>query len=149
MWTPALNPGVPPFHMVNHGLALDAARVDRMPEWLPKLVEMRRQALIAEGIDPLASPSSPRGKILFSKYGDSVLDTAAESVSDLLFDGMERPSWDTWIWQSDAETLLAWIPADLIEKAQDGIEVTPVGNLRWVTHLDAPWIETLKNTSQI
>jgi hypothetical protein len=87
-----------------------------------------------------------RGGRLLVYFPDADLcDGAAEVGSNGFFDVFNAPPWDTWIaYFSDARPelcgydsyLVAYVPAGLVETANNGIVVNPEECIQWLSNAD-------------
>ena len=60
------------------------------------------------------------GRLLLFAPQDSLSDGAATVASEGFFDTDNVPAWDTWRYFDD-QTLVSWVPHQLISKVQSGI----------------------------
>jgi len=72
------------------------------------------------------------GKFLLYVPEENVSDGASELFSLGFFDENDAPPWDTWIAFSK-NTLLSWVPSELVHLVQHGIDVNPVDCIHWMT----------------
>jgi hypothetical protein len=91
------------------------------------------------------------GRLLMFAPDDSLSDGAAEVNTNGFFDFDNIPPWDTWVaYLYESELLnyfVSWIPAQLIELADTGIEVNPEACIRWLEELDSPVVTALREES--
>jgi hypothetical protein len=88
------------------------------------------------------SPPDLFGGRLLVYFPDAELcDGAAEAESNGFLDVHNCPPWDTWVGffsdsadpsSSDANYLVAWIPAEFVELVSAGIAVNPEGCIAWL-----------------
>jgi len=71
------------------------------------------------------------GRMVIYVPEENVADGASEAASSGFFDLYDAPPWDVWVAYAD-RTLLAWVPPQLIGLAQTGLDVNPVGCIRWL-----------------
>ena len=71
------------------------------------------------------------GKILATKYGETVVDGASEFQSYGLVDIYDLPPIDTWIYL-DKKTLYSWIPIEIIPSITNAINVNCMDLMDWV-----------------
>jgi hypothetical protein len=88
------------------------------------------------------------GSFLLYDPDSNLSDGCAEMLSGGFFDVDNAPPWDTWIWylvEPDLETrvrvawssyLVAWVPSELVDLADVGIDVNPERCIRWAGDLD-------------
>ena len=96
------------------------------------LVQKRSELLRSKGQGTLADrESKDEGRMLVYSPSENVEDGASEVASGGFFDVYDAPPWDVWVAYSDC-SLLAWVPPQLIGLAQSGIDVNPVGCIRWL-----------------
>ena len=70
------------------------------------------------------------GRILAYWPGENLADGAARSATAGFFDVNNVPPWDTWLAFVDG-ALYAWVPAELVDRVQQGIDVNPEECIRW------------------
>jgi hypothetical protein len=116
------------------------------------VISRRRQELY--GID-LSSREMPRGRLLVYYPEAELSDGAAEVASQEFFDVYNAPPWGTWIGyfedpgsdESYGPYVLSWIPEELIEVANSGIEVNPEECIAWLDQINVgvrPIVELLQ-----
>jgi hypothetical protein len=83
------------------------------------------------------------GRLLVYFPDEELADGAAEAESEGFFDVNNAPPWDTWLAMvEDASRrarnpyLVAYVPAELIQLAQQGIDVNPEECIRWLKDCD-------------
>jgi hypothetical protein len=104
---------------------------ESIEEMVEKVIELRSSVIKSEPLqEHAASPGQPRGKLLFYVPSENVSDGASRFASNGFFDAYDCPPWDLWLQYSD-RTLISWVPEILFPLAQAGIEVNPVGCIRW------------------
>ncbi len=90
-------------------------------------------------------PDLQNGKLLCYFPDDDLCDGAAEDASDGFFDRFNAPPWDTWVgWFENKHATghyrsgfaLAFVPAELVSLAVDGIEVNPEQCIQWLENTD-------------
>ena len=80
------------------------------------------------------------GKLLVYGPMSSLAEGHVAQVTRGFFDLDESPPWDTWIWlqtgPSTAKTeetlLVCWVPPELIDLVQAGMDVQSAGWVRWL-----------------
>lgn len=70
------------------------------------------------------------GRLLLYVPSENLADGAAEYSSNGFFDVNNVPPWDIWVHFSGI-TLVSWVPPELVEPAQKGIDVNPEACIRW------------------
>ena len=70
------------------------------------------------------------GRLLLYAPNENLFDGAAEYSSRGFFDVDNIPPWDTWICFFD-EYVVSWVPPQLLELANAGIEVNPEQCILW------------------
>jgi hypothetical protein len=70
------------------------------------------------------------GKLLLYTPDDNLADGAARYASQGFFDDDNVPPWDTWVAFSQG-ALLTWVPPQLLQLAQSGIDANPECCIRW------------------
>lgn len=70
------------------------------------------------------------GKLLLYAPDENLFDGAAEYSSRGFFDVDNIPPWDTWICLFE-EYVLSWVPPQLLDLANAGIEVNPEQCILW------------------
>jgi hypothetical protein len=88
-----------------------------------------------------AAPSRD-GQLLVHYPGLNLVDGAAEEMSEGFFDMWNLPPWDTWIAFGSQPTtardrcltdfLISWVPAQLVELADRGIDANPEQCIAWL-----------------
>jgi hypothetical protein len=88
------------------------------------------------------------GRLLVYAPDDSLFDGAAEVSTGGFFDFDNIPPWDTWVaflYESERlQYLVSWIPPQLIELANTGVNVNPEACIRWLEGLDSPVVTALR-----
>lgn len=103
----------------------------------------RKRAQCLEGRpEPVERYEDLRGGRLLVYFPDANLaDGAAEVESDGFFDADNVPPWDTWVaFGTDPRSrdisyrsyVIAWVPAELVERANRGIEANPEVCICWL-----------------
>ena len=96
------------------------------------IVEERRAALARLGIS--VSMKTPGGRILCTDFNSDVCGAATEPSLGLL-DWEDVPPWDTWFHHARvgpfSGIVACWIPDELVDTVQRGIDVIPVLCLWW------------------
>jgi hypothetical protein len=95
------------------------------------IVARRAERLGTEG----RSPTSPiadlaNGRLLLLAPADTLSDGAARYSSKGFFDIDNVPPWDTWVWFVE-KYVVSWVPPQLIELANAGVEVNPEQCIFW------------------
>ena len=122
--TPALKP--------SH--TLEESRSEQEKIKLVREVVSNRRDLLQGRPHLINSPNvsdSSSGRLLVYVPDENVEDGASEWLSLGFFDGCDAPPWDTWVAFAD-RTLLAWVPAQMIKFAQEGIDVNAVECINWL-----------------
>lgn len=71
------------------------------------------------------------GRLLVYEPDENVEDGASQYQTKGYFDGCDAPPWDTWVCYFQ-RSLISWVPAQLLNLANDGIEVNCVDCIRWI-----------------
>lgn len=71
------------------------------------------------------------GRFILYVPEENLADGAAKYSSNGFFDIDNVPPWDTWVAFSH-NTLLSWVPPELVGLAQSGIDVNPENCIRWM-----------------
>jgi hypothetical protein len=71
-----------------------------------------------------------RGRLLLYWPDENLACGGAEVSSHGFFDVNNVPPWDLWVAFSE-RTLVSWVPAQVIEIAQLGIDANPEACIRW------------------
>jgi hypothetical protein len=71
------------------------------------------------------------GRLLIYVPEENLADGAAKYASRGFFDVDNVPPWDLWVVFAGG-TLLSWVPPELIQLAQSGIDVNPEGCIAWL-----------------
>jgi hypothetical protein len=96
------------------------------------VLKTRTQLLQAEGGYRVSSlPGTARGRLLVYCPNESVSDGASEHTTRGFFDVDDVPPWDTWVAYSGS-ALLSWVPAQLVDLVEKGIDVNPVQCIQWL-----------------
>lgn len=114
--------------------AIGEAKTDEEREKVVRSVVAMRSRLLRPRVElilPHIGADLSVGRLLTYVPVENVADGAAEFESNGFFDFEDAPPWDTWIAYSDS-TLLSWVPTQLIPLVQRGIDVNPVGCIRWM-----------------
>jgi hypothetical protein len=98
------------------------------------------------------------GRLLVFYPGSAIWDPAAEVESNGYFNGITIPAWDTWVYSGvevvsrsngdkDIEYLICWIPPQILEWVDNGIEVDPTECIEWLDKTKPPlsFADTLKD----
>jgi hypothetical protein len=108
------------------------------------LAEQRRHKLEERSGDgPYRDPAPASGGRLLVHYpGLNLTDGAAELASDGFFDLWNLPPWDTWIAFGEQPTtarelswatfLISWVPPQLVDHANLGVEINPEQCIAWL-----------------
>ena len=87
-------------------------------------------------------PVIRQGRLMIFFYPCTMNMGTAQIVSDEYFDFSNYPPCDTWVYHVDenpdenrVEYLIAWVPPQFLERAQEGVETTPDESILWVTDL--------------
>jgi hypothetical protein len=98
----------------------------------------------ATGVGDLAG-----GRLLFCNLDESVIDGASEAESGGFFDVDDVPPWDTWVAlhtdQRRTDVLVCWVPRELQELAERGIEVNCVDCVGWLAESRSPLANTYRS----
>jgi hypothetical protein len=78
--------------------------------------------------DPSVAES--KGRLLLYEPMETVTDGASEASSRGFFDIEDAPPWDTWFLYS-AGSIFSWVPEELVQNAQAGIDANPVDCIHW------------------
>jgi hypothetical protein len=102
------------------------------------VTSMRRQELNRLGS---RANEMPQGRLLVYYPEAELSDGAAEVASQEFFDVYNAPPWGTWVGYFEdpgsdesgyGTYVLAWIPEELVEVANSGIEVNPEQCIAWL-----------------
>jgi hypothetical protein len=100
------------------------------------ICQARRAALTKAGIDVVTGSSDLAGGRVLSTDFTSDWCVIAQPESDGFFDADDLPGWDTWFHCSrkgrSEFQVFCWVPPQLAQMAENGIEVLPIPCLRWV-----------------
>jgi hypothetical protein len=96
---------------------------------LLRSLNVRRSALVSPDCNP---DIALEGKFLLYVPEENVSDGASELFSLGFFDENDAPPWDTWVAFSK-NTLLSWVPSELVHLVQHGIDVNAVDCIHWMT----------------
>lgn len=117
-------------------LVLSQARTHAAREKIVQSVISKRSALIPTLQYVQTAPHGAQGRLLRYWPEENLADGAAEYASVGFFDADNTPPWDTWVAFSGG-MLLSWVPAELIELVNKGIDVNPEGCIAWLES----WLE--------
>ncbi len=85
---------------------------------------------------PSTGPRTVPGKILVFWPEETVHCGASEASSEGFFDLDDTPPWDTWFWYGPTAQvspgIYAWVPEDLVQIAERGIDANPVQCMQWL-----------------
>ena len=98
------------------------------------VVEKRRDLLRSQEVPapPGLGDGLAGGRLLLYGPDEQVADGASEYASNGFFDLCDAPPWDLWVAYSD-DTLLTWVPPQLLGLAQRGIDANPVDCIGWLS----------------
>ena len=101
--------------------------------------QARRRELARLGIPvPPVGPDLAGGRVLFTTI-DTDSCEAATGPSNGYYDLDDLPGWDTWFWHRPTDrpwgAIYCWVPAQLVELAQRGMDVIPVLSVEWAESL--------------
>jgi hypothetical protein len=133
-------PGFPPFvwkpNAGTPSLITDLLESPSRPSAaVDHIVERRREALARSGVKlPDVAWALGQGRILCTDFNSDVCGVATLESNGFL-DWEDVPAWDTWFDHRDTGefgcVVACWIPRDLVELVQRGIDVIPVTCLWW------------------
>ncbi len=113
--------------------SLEGARTDEERQVLVRMITAKRSDLL--GVHPqsaLPSMGDLRGgRLLLYVPSENMNDGASAMSSAGFFDDYDAPPWDLWVAFS-AGIMLSWVPAQLIELAQSGIDANAGDCIRWM-----------------
>lgn len=115
-------------------LSIAARLSESEQERLVAAVVKRRSSLVRGRVrerQSIAGPDAGGGRLLIYIPEENLADGAAKYASHGFFDVDNVPPWDLWIAFSGG-TLLSWVPPQLVELAQKGIEVNPESCIAWL-----------------
>lgn len=117
---------------------------------MERVAASRKQSL-ADRESQLSLSEGARGALIYFEPALSMYDGAAMMGSGGFFDVENFPPADTWItyvskhdsgkWESGF--LLAWVPDELVDLADEGVRVEPSGSLRWADEESDEFIQDL------
>jgi hypothetical protein len=124
------------------------------------LSEIRAKLLRDVGKYP-SKPSNElcNGRLITYDFDRNWCDGAAMAASDSFYDWENAPPWDLWLFyvieevavrppESAAEEMksyiLAWVPAEWLRFADNGVAVNPERSIFWVEDLDSSFIQILR-----
>ena len=96
------------------------------------------------------------GRLLLVDPDGTLSDGAAAPESDGFFDGDNVPAWDTWVWYAEdrnlqevswtpfASYLVVWVPPDVVELANRGVQVNPEECIQWASEVDTALTRKLR-----
>ena len=141
----------PPSFWYPHDLYNAQTIVDRLAEERARRLKERDW----RGRDYPDAPANglAGGRLLVYHPYANLADGAAEAESYGFFSIDNEPPWDTWLaFFSDGKDdlsygsyLLAWVPPQMIDLANAGINVNPEVCILWATDLETPSIRMLKD----
>jgi hypothetical protein len=118
----------------------------------------RRRALlgprVAHGV------REPGGRVLVCEYNLTLCSGESELKSNEFFDINDRPPWNLWLTagvvapsvagtREPTEVLLAWVPKQLVDRAQSGIAVNPYDCIFWASEAQLPFRDALGGASML
>lgn len=96
------------------------------------------------------------GRLLAYFPDDNLRHGLAEWESNGFLDSDDIPPFDTWVWfdrgtetfeggeTRETSYLVAWVPSELIQSIDRGIEIDPAPCIAWLDTLDTPLARSLK-----
>jgi hypothetical protein len=95
------------------------------------VIDRRAELIQAQKLDDIRLAGLAGGRLLLYSPEENVADGASQDASREFFDVYDAPPWDTWVGYSN-RTLLSWVPAQLVDLVQAGIDANPVESIRWL-----------------
>ena len=92
---------------------------------------------LGAGKDHRAFEGLADGRLLLYSPDENLFDGAAMVASNGFFDVDNIPPWDTWVCFV-GRYLVSWVPPQLLELANSGIEVNPEGCILWAPEVGLP-----------
>jgi hypothetical protein len=119
------------------------------------LCEQRAIYLSSVHIECSPATGLAGGRLLFYNPYENLSDGAAEAETSGFFDADNCPAWETWVhfvYSSQDESdhlwwhrayLISWVPPQLVELVDKGINVNPEECIHWAEDVDEPFVEEL------
>jgi hypothetical protein len=108
-------------------------------------VVLRRRQLLQGRLWPLLSLAElqTKGRLVLAAPEVSVTDGASAAESLGYFDSYELAPWDTWVafaaelpsFPEHDTYIISWVPNQLLQAVQGGIDVCFLGNINWLGQL--------------
>jgi hypothetical protein len=112
------------------------------PEWVDDETAMHLVGGVAARRAQLlrqygAYPNSPAADLLSGRLlryipRENIADGASALSSLGFFDNNDEPPWDTWLGFKHGQ-LISWVPPELVQDVQAGIDNNAVDSIRWAT----------------
>jgi hypothetical protein len=103
------------------------------------LADKRAEQLRIEQCYPSTPlPDLGGGRLLLYAPDENLCDGAAQSSSKGFFDVDNLPPWDTWVCFVD-RYLVSWVPPQLLDLANQGVDVNPEQCILWTSDTDLPY----------
>jgi hypothetical protein len=128
-------------------------RSDRLRPWIlqtDRAAMVRSLGVDRARLDPNVTKALPAGArndldgghLLLYLPDQQLADGAAEQASNGFFDMDNTPPWDSWVALvrdsradvSSRDQLICYVPAELRDFVQRGIDVNPEGGILWLRH---------------
>ena len=139
----------------------------RTPELRPRLLEENRFCTVDTGVnrreawggveirDAKIPDALGGGRLLIYFPEIDLACGAAEQETAGFFDVNNVPPWDTWVtyWEDeeqnvdsfDSEYLIAWVPPEFVQSANDGINVNPEECIKWLSDTSVELARVLRS----
>jgi hypothetical protein len=110
---------------------LPGQKIEHHREIVSSVIKRRSEILRMEGRVPTDwTAALTVGKLLLFSPRDTLSDGAARYSSKGFFDVDNIPPWDTWVCFFE-KYIVSWVPPQLVELANAGIEVNPEQCIFW------------------
>ena len=148
-----------------HGDVSSPASSLRTIELCPHLLEVDRVYTVQSVADRRTYHGGPEvmnakipddlaGRLLVYFPNGNLACGAAEVETDGFFDIDNVPPWDTWVTyiqdarhaEYDSEYLVAWVPRDFVELADQGVKVNPEECIQWLADTSLELAVVLRNS---
>lgn len=120
------------------------------------LCQERARALRPQGwVEQALAQGLAGGRLLLFDFDGTLSDGAAARESHRFFDDHNCPPWDTWLryvsdglppgfWRNFRSYVACYVPPQLVEVAQAGIEANPEGCIAWAESHNGPFTRRLR-----
>lgn len=94
-----------------------------------------RKALVEQSLDGLRHPMNISGRFLQHNFQETTYSCTPLEATSGFFDSLDIPPWDFWVGLKTAGSqhfLYAWIPTELVELVDRGVQCSAEENILWL-----------------